>query len=617
MQYSGGTLKQDSDERLRDVVEHVTEGILVAQDGRFRYANPAALALTGYTMAEIDGVEFLPMVHPEDRPRVIDHHTRRLRGDPVEPRYDFRVLTKSGEARWVQLAAVMIDWDGRPATLSFISDISERKQAEEALRRSESRYRSVVEGAPIGVVIVQDNQLKYVNPEFARMVGNTAEDLLSRRSILERVHPEDRERMTELARAAVGRPTGDTLRVVYRILRDDDSTLSMDVSSVQIEWEGRRATLAFIQDLSERLRLEDDLKRSLAERELILENSVVGIAFLTPDGRLKWANRVMAQVFGAEPEGMEGKSLEAYYPSREVYIATGAAVSAAVLAGRTYEAELRMRRADGALFWAQLSGKAINATDLSQGTVWVVHDISARKQAEEEIRAMLEKQRELNQLKSRFVSMTSHEFRTPLATILSSSQLLRRYGARLPESERGELFDTIETAVRRMTTMLEDILFIGRAESDRLAFSPAPLQLAPFCERLVAEARAAAPKREFALVVVDALVNLDEKLLRHILDNLLANAVKYSPGGGTIMLAARAEGGSASFTVSDAGIGMAQDELPRLFEAFYRASNAGGISGTGLGLSIVKQCVDLHRGTIEIDTELGRGTRFTVRLPAG
>ncbi len=868
----------NAEERLRQVLENASVGILVAQDGRFRYANPAALAITGYDAAETKGAEFIPLVHAEDRARVIDHHVRRLRGEAVEPRYEFRVLTKAGETKWVQLSAVMIEWDGERATLSFISDVTERKTAELALagsearfrdfanassdwfwetdaenrytwfsgaleravarppshylgrtrtevaiaagvdvaaepwkshletlarrepfrnllqrretpagevwmsvsgvprfdaaggflgyrgavtnvtalleseRRalaSESRYRSVIEGAPIGVVIVQDNRLRYVNPQFARMVGATPQDLLSRRSILDRVHPDDRERMTALARDAVSRPTGDTLNVTYRILRDDGSTLSMDVSSVQVEWEGRRATLGFVQDIGERLRLEDELKRSLAERELILENSVVGIVFLTPDGRLKWANQAMGQIFGAPLAARYGQSLEASYATRESYIATGTAVAGAVLAGKAYETELQMRRDDGTLFWVLLSGKAINARDLSQGTVWVVRDIdrrkrleeqlqrsnsereailqsalvgitfsverrhrwvnrrlaamlgcepdeligeplqahfpddgdgrrfgeiadlafttgrpfstewqvrrrdgrlfwaelhgaavdpgdpvkgviwtfvdiSARKQAEEDIRAALDKQRELNELKSRFVSMTSHEFRTPLATILSSSQLLRRYGGRLPENERGELYDSIETAVKRMTAMLEGILFIGKAESERLQFSPAPVRLAATCERLVADARAAAEasarqgvRHDVALDAsgADEEVNLDAVLLRHILDNLLANAVKYSPDGGTVTLSVRAVNGRARFTVSDAGIGMPEEDLPNLYEAFYRAGNVGAISGTGLGLAIVRRCVDLHGGAIEVESELGKGTRFTVTLP--
>lgn len=729
------------------IVENVSEGILVAQDGRFLYANPAALALTGYSAEEIRDVEFLPIVHPEDRQLVIDNHMRRLRGEAVDPRYEFRVLTKAGAVKWVQLSAVMIEWGGKPATLSFISDINDRRIAVEALRKSEARYRSVIEGAPIGIVIVQDNRIRYANEEFSRAVKSTTQAVLDWESFLDYVHPEDRERIAAFSRDSVKLATGDVVKDVgYRILREDGSAFPVYVSAVQIEWLNRRATLAFVQDISERQRLEQTLQRSLAERELILENSVVGIAFLTPDGRLKWANRAMAQIFRDDDlSSRYGQSLERNYESREAYIATGTAVSKAVLSGRSYETELRMRRVTGELFWVQLSGKAINARDLSQGTVWVVHDIdrrkrleeellrsttereailqstvvgitysinrrhqwvnrrfsemvgwepealigqsslvhfsetrswqdfadnvypilaqgkpysgeqlvtrrdgsqfwgelhgvavdpddmakgaiwtlvdiSQRKQAEGDIRAALEKQRELTQLKSTFVSMTSHEFRTPLATILSSAQLLRRYGERLPESERGELFDTIELAVKRMTNMLEDILLIGKAESNRLEFKPAPMRLTPFCERLVAERRAAANGRERHVFVLEAdrvedVVTLDEKLLRHILDNLLANAEKYSPDGGCILLSVRAEGGEARFTVQDEGIGMARADVPRLFEAFYRASNAGGISGTGLGLAIVKHCVDLHGGTIEVASELGKGSRFTVTLP--
>jgi signal transduction histidine kinase len=113
----------------------------------------------------------------------------------------------------------------------------------------------------------------------------------------------------------------------------------------------------------------------------------------------------------------------------------------------------------------------------------------------------------------------------------------------------------------------------------------------------------------------DAEVILDENLARHILDNLLANAMKYSPEGGRVTLTASAAGGATRFVVADGGIGMAADEAPRVFEAFYRASNAGGLPGTGLGLAIVKQCVDLHGGTATVESALGKGTRFTIDLP--
>jgi len=251
-----------------------------------------------------------------------------------------------------------------------------------------------------------------------------------------------------------------------------------------------------------------------------------------------------------------------------------------------------------------------------------IRDISQRRQAEEDIRTSLEKQKELNQLKSRFVSMASHEFRTPLATILSSADLLEHYYVRLAEQERTDLFDFIALAVKRMTKMLEDILVIGKDEEERMECKPMPMALGAFCEAMVQEQRSEltgpAPLRHVLELTVrgDGLhASFDEKLMRHIFSNLLSNAIKYSPGGGTVGFDVHAGEQVFTFQVRDQGIGIPDADLPRLFETFHRAANVGNIVGTGLGLAIVKRSVDLHGGTLAVSSALGRGTVFTVSLP--
>ncbi len=251
-----------------------------------------------------------------------------------------------------------------------------------------------------------------------------------------------------------------------------------------------------------------------------------------------------------------------------------------------------------------------------------IRDITQRRQAEEEIRTSLEKQKELNQLKSRFVSMASHEFRTPLATILSSTDLLAHYYARLPQQERDELFGSIALAVKRMTKMLEDILVIGKDEEERMEFKPLPMALDALCHAMVQEQRSeltgAGPLRHTLDLTIrgDALhASFDEKLMRHIFGNLLSNAIKYSPGGGTVAFDVDAGDEAFTFQVRDQGIGIPEADLPRLFETFHRAANVGNIVGTGLGLAIVKRSVDLHGGSLEVHSALGQGTVFTVTLP--
>lgn len=366
--------------------------------------------------------------------------------------------------------------------------------------------------------------------------------------------------------------------------------------------------------------LEVSLQASLDERNTILDNSLVAIAFLNLKGRLVWGNLALYELFRFPQGTGAGESLEAFYLSREAYLEMGAVVTAAIARGDSFECERQMRRRDGTLFWASISGRAVNRNDVSRGTVWSVADITHRRLAEEDIRASLARQQELNQLKTRFVSMASHEFRTPLATILSSAELLQAYHDRLDPEERVATLTSVENAVKRMTRMLDDVLVIGKGDVVTNGCSPQPLALARWCERLIREVSDATPVGQGTRphIRLDAPPDeglLDETLLHHMVGNLLSNAIKYSPQGGDVLLRVTLEPDAVRFEVSDNGIGIQAPDMKRLFETFYRASNVGQISGTGLGLAIVKRAVDQHGGTISVRSEAGVGTCFTIVIP--
>nr|WP_295783866.1 hybrid sensor histidine kinase/response regulator [Rhodoferax sp.] len=236
--------------------------------------------------------------------------------------------------------------------------------------------------------------------------------------------------------------------------------------------------------------------------------------------------------------------------------------------------------------------------------------------------AALAQQVELNELKSTFVAMTSHEFRTPLTSILVSQSLLRNYCDRLPVGERNGLLDSIESAVKRMVLMLDQVLTIGRADAQLLSFNPKPVNLLALCQQLRDEAVASHNQGSVntARVALDAELDgqevfADEKLLRHILGNLLSNAIKYSPGTAQALFKVRPKAKGVIFEIRDQGIGIPAQDLPRLFGDFHRASNVGNIPGTGLGLAIVKRAVESHGGAISVTSETGNGTCFTVSIP--
>lgn len=279
--------------------------------------------------------------------------------------------------------------------------------------------------------------------------------------------------------------------------------------------------------------------------------------------------------------------------------------------------EVRLDLGQQSTKWLEFGDNTV-PWDGGHGLLIFFVDVTQRHNAEMVTRAALDRQHELNELRSRFVAMTSHEFRTPLATILSAQGLLKRFSDRLPEDQKQELLGMIESGVNRMTGMLERVLLLGQAEAHMLEFKPCKLDLVALCQSLIDDSKRLHPESQCNIVMEflsESLGGLyDENLLRHIFSNLLSNAIKYSPVGGNVRLKILSQGQQTVFEVSDEGIGIPAEEIDHLFESFHRASNVGDIQGTGLGLAIVKLSVDLHGGTVEARSRLGHGTRFTVRL---
>lgn len=310
--------------------------------------------------------------------------------------------------------------------------------------------------------------------------------------------------------------------------------------------------------------------------------------------------------------------------------------------------EWRHSRGDGTDFPAEISETAI-AIDGVKTFVAVVRDVTERKRAEaqllelnaaleqrvsartaelaatnqqlrfaeDDLKRALEREKELHQLKSNFVSMVSHEFRTPMGVIMSSSQLLQRHLERLPAEERGELLASITKSVRRMAELMEEVLVLSRVESAAADRKPAAIELEGFCRSLTDELLSATHRRcpVHLDLTTGGEILADESLLRHVLSNLIANAVKYSSEGEPVRFRAAREESAVVFTIEDHGIGIPAADHARLFEAFHRGSNVDAIPGTGLGLTIVKRCVDLLGGHISFRTIERQGTTFTVRLP--
>jgi signal transduction histidine kinase len=215
--------------------------------------------------------------------------------------------------------------------------------------------------------------------------------------------------------------------------------------------------------------------------------------------------------------------------------------------------------------------------------------------------------------------MVSHEFRTPLGVIMSSAEILHDYLERLEPDERREHLQSIHKNTRRMASIMEEVLLIGRLDAGNMNFRPTAVDLRGLCERAAAEV-ASATNHACPISVqcqgIDSEAKVDERLVSHVLTNLLTNAVKYSQPGKPVEFIVERQGRNALLTVRDHGIGIPQEDQEWVFKAFHRGQNVGQRPGTGLGLTIVKRCVQLHGGSIEVVSAVGEGTTVKVVLLA-
>jgi len=260
---------------------------------------------------------------------------------------------------------------------------------------------------------------------------------------------------------------------------------------------------------------------------------------------------------------------------------------------------------------------AESTAQLRQQNQQLEAEIARRQQLEEELRVALARERELSQLKSRIVATVSHEYRTPLTTILSSTEMLQRYSDRLTPEKKQTHFQRVKQSVEHLTNLVNDMIFIEQAETQALEFNPTLVNIEELVGEVIEAVRPKFTEKHRLNLICPSECDrvLDGNLLRLILDNLLSNAIKYSPEGGLIEVELTPQAQEIRLRVSDEGIGIPPDDQGKLFKAFYRASNIGITPGVGLGLVIVKECVELHQGRVEFESKVGAGTTFTIILP--
>lgn len=399
------------------------------------------------------------------------------------------------------------------------------------------------------------------------------------------------------------------------LVKEVAAQLSISIHQTRLREQVRRHTELLEARVDERTA---QLQQAKDRVETILNNSSDAILLVSAEGSIEQGNASFDTLLGYSTDELYGESIVSLAePDEQVYFE--ATLHDVIVSRQTRRLELTVSRRDGTWFDADvIVAPIVRRNTPIEDVICSIRDISDRKRIERELRQALEAERELSELKSRFTSMVSHEFRTPLAIIQSSTDLLTRYSERLSLAERNRHLEKIQTQVRQMTDLMNDVLTLGKAQANALQFNPAPVDLDQFCLQVVMEYQSRpdiSHTLNYSFAGQSKLVMADEKLIHRAISNLLTNAFKYSPDGSVVELHLSFQQNRAFISVRDNGIGIPEKDQPRLFESFHRASNVGNVEGTGLGLAIVKHAVEAHGGSVTFTTQEDVGTIFTIDVP--
>ena len=612
---------QESEERFSKAFQANPSGIIINDlaTGRNIEVNGSFCRLMGYLPQEVIGrtpVELGIWADAEERSQAL----KPLLEGGVLRNFEMQARTKSGEPKTVLSSADVIEMNGQRCVVATIQDITEQKRVSLEL---EAAHHAVKER------IKELQCLHAVTKLTAESRGSVDERLKAAVDLIPPgwQYPEitcacitcdggqfatPGFRTTPWMQSAdilVGGAVVGRIEVCYL-----EEKPSSDEGPFLKEERALLLNLATqVSTLIERQRAE----AKLHQLSSIIEQAPLSVIITDLVGVMEYVNPKFCAVTGYTKEevlGQNARMLKSGEEPPEVYRELWQTISS----NRVWSGEIRNRRKHGEIYLENMVIAPLFGPD-GRVTHYVAlkDDISAQKRFEIETIAMLNKEREVSQMKSQFVSVASHEFRSPLAAAVGSLELLQRHAARLTEAKRGELITRIQTSLGRLTTIMDDVLQLSRADSGRVKVKLMPVDLPRLVQDIIQQAEEGDRQQHRFVFQRNGgpdTVPADTNLLNHILTNLVGNAVRYSPAGTQITVTLERGETAVTFTVADEGIGIPENEREKIFEPFVRGSNVGQIGGTGLGLNIVKRYVELLGGRIEV-LPAARGTTFRVSLP--
>jgi PAS domain S-box-containing protein len=653
---------QRSEQRYRAVVEEQTELICrFLPDTILTFVNSAYCRYFGRRSEELLGQSFLSLV-PEVERQAAAAHIASLLENPRIVLHEHAVIAGGGELRWQQWTdRAILDDHGHVIEFQSVGrDITERKRADETLRRSEEYFRALTENAlDIITILNGDGTVRHVSPSAGRTLGYTLQDSLGKEGF-GFVHPDDLPGIMNAFVEAIQKPGVALYRSEFRLRHKDGSwrifecigknlldnpaveglvvnarditerrqaeeALRHAYEELEKRVEARTAELAeanaqLRQEVTERQRAAETLRRSEEHFRLLIENALDIIILLNSDGTVRYQSPSAERVLGhKQEEAVDRSGFEFIHPDdlpHVIDVFTDIIQKPGILP----PIEMRVRHKDGSWHVIETLGNNLLNNPAVEGIIINVRDITERKQMEGELLKAKEMAEAANYTKSEFLATMSHELRTPLNVILGYADLLLEETFGSLSEEQARPLRRINSNARELLDLITAVLDMSRLEAGRLPMEVQEVELLALLEEIKAETQGVQEQSDLDFVwkVEDELPPLytDPGKLKVVLKNLIGNAVKFTKEG-CITVEAQGCLGGVEIKVIDTGIGIPPEALGLIFEPFRQADSSMTRlhEGTGLGLHIVKRLLELLGGTVAVESEVGRGSTFRVWVP--
>ncbi len=607
---------QEKLKRFREALDYSSDNIFIIDKSTLKFVdvNQSAILNLGYSEKELfqmSPLDIKPYIKKQELEKYFD---KALASPSKEVKVETAHQRKNGSIFDVEIFIKALEENTKNLIVAIARDITERKKFEKEQKASKEWMNSIFEGSRDAIFIIdKDGNFADINLAASILTGYSKKELKSF-TITEILKKNSIRSFDDFFKTIT---SGESIINEFNIIKKNGEVIPTEFSNKAIYSRGIAFIHSVVRDVSERKEAEEALKISERRFRSIIEKAPVGICITNNNHVFEYVNPAFYGMLGFKEKEIIGEHFKIVFPGEQWKKIEDKISSKKEL---LIEGEFDIQKKNGGILSVFTESAKIPFEENEFKTLTFIIDISEQKIAREEIHRALEKEKELHQLKNSFISTVSHEFRTPLAGILSSSKLLEKFQDKWDVDKKKKFYNQISDSVKHLTVLLEEVSLIGKDDSGKLKFTPQKIEIEPFFNWIVEEVESYYNNKLKIKKNIDCRIKdpvMDKTLLRHILTNILSNAVKYTPAdnGKVVFNALISENNDLQITIKDNGMGIPKKDIDYIFESFHRAENVENIQGTGLGMAIVKRCLRLHKGKINIESEPGKGTTVDITIP--